>query len=123
MRRIQIRLPKLYITPGDAVELSGPLQAMGMKQAFVAGAADFTGIAHPSPRGGRLFITEVYHKAFVAMDEAGTEATAATAAAFGAGGLGLDLESFNANRPFLFFIRDSTTHLVLFAGRIVDPTQ
>ncbi|MBW2457500.1 MAG: serpin family protein [Deltaproteobacteria bacterium] len=122
--RTWIRLPKVKIEPGAAVELKKSLQAMGMKQAFVSGAADFTGITNPTNPEDRLFIEEVYHKAFVAMDEAGTEAAAATAVMMGrAGGVAAEPKKFHAERPFLFFIRDTTTHLVMFAGRIVDPTR
>ncbi len=122
--RTWIRLPKFKIEPGAAVELSDPLKAMGMNQAFVRGEADFTGITNPSNPEDRLFIEKVYHKAFVAMDEAGTEAAAATAVMMGrAGGVPAEPKKFHADRPFLFFIRDTTTNLVVFAGRIVDPTR
>jgi len=122
--RTWIRLPKFKIEPGKAVELSDPLKAMGMKQAFVRGAADFTGITNPQNPEDRLFVEKVYHKAFVAMDEAGTEAAAATAVMMGrAGGVPAEPKTFHADRPFLFFIRDTTTSLVMFAGRIVDPTK
>jgi len=122
--QVWIRLPKFTIKPGAAVALKAPLQAMGMKRAFASGGADFTGITNPSNPSDRLFITQVYHKAFVAMDEAGTEAAAATAVVAGRESAApREPKQFRADRPFLFFIRDIKTNLVMFAGRLVDPTQ
>ena len=83
-----------------------------------SGAADFSGIA---PRG--LFIDEVYHKAFVAMNEEGTEAAAATAVVMAESGVPSlpDAPALAFDRPFLFFIVDRPTGAILFVGRIVDP--
>ncbi len=123
-QRVQIRLPRFTIKPGGAVELSDPLKAMGMKLPFVPSGADFTGITKPANLADRLYIEKVYHKAFVAMDEAGTEAAAATAVLMArAGGAAQEPLKFHADRPFLFFIRDTSTNLVMFAGRVVDPTK
>ncbi len=100
------------------------LVAMGMPTAFERGVADFTGITNPPNPEDRLFIEKVYHKAFVAMDEAGTEAAAATAVMMGrAGGMPAEPKVFEANRPFLFFVRDTKSNLVMFAGRVLDPSK
>ena len=122
--RTSIRLPRFTIEPGPAVELSTPLRAMGMELPFVRGKADFSGITNPANPEDRLFIEKVYHKTFVSMNEAGTEAAAATAVMMArAGGAPMDPKRFHADRPFLFFIRDTASNLVMFAGRVVDPTR
>ena len=91
---------------------------MGMPAAFSADA-DFSGMT-----GNRdLFISEVIHKAFVAVDEEGTEAAAATAVVV----VGAESEPpeplvVTIDRPFVFVIRDIETGTILFVGRVVDPS-
>ena len=96
---------------------------MGMPAAFDVQKADFTGIANPPDPAKRLAIGEVFHKAFVKVDEKGTEAAAATAAvmARAAAVLAPPVE-FKADHPFLFFIRDNATGMILFMGRVADPS-
>jgi serpin B len=98
------------------VQLSKALSALGMPVAFGAGA-DFGGMV--AGGGGDLWIDEVYHKAFVSVDEEGTEAAGATAVVMEetAPATSFDL---TVDRPFLFFIRDRPTNAVLFLGRVVD---
>ena len=92
--------------------LSDTLAAMGMPLAF-SGAADFSGMT-----GNRdLFISEVVHKAFVAVDEDGTEAAAATGVVMPTS-MPPDL---TIDRPFIFLIRDIDTGAILFVGRVLDP--
>jgi serpin B len=93
--------------------LKEPLMALGMEAAF--GAADFSGM---DGHGG-LFISEVYHKAFVAVDEEGTEAAAATAVALNESASPPVTLTFD--RPFLFAIYDKPTGQVLFFGRVAKP--
>jgi serpin B len=97
---------------------------MGMRAAFDRVRADFTGIANPEDPADRLFLSEVFHKAFVRTDETGTEAAAATAAlATRAAAMPVERPvPFNADHPFLFLLRDKTTGLLLFMGRVADPT-
>jgi serpin B len=85
-----------------------------MKLAF--GAADFTGM---SPKGRQLYISAVLHKAFVDVNEEGTEAAAATAVAIATS----DPVPFVADRPFLFLIRDTKHGTILFLGRVTNPKQ
>jgi serpin B len=66
-----------------------------------------------------LYITAVVHKAFVMVNEEGTEAAAATGAVIGPSSAGL---SFQADHPFFFLIRDEVTGSVLFLGKVVDPS-
>ena len=95
--------------------LSGSLKALGMQLAF--GDADFSGI-----NGGReaLWIDEVYHKAFVAVDEQGTEAAAATAVVI-VGESEKPSTEISFDRPFVFVIYDQPTGQILFLGTLRDP--
>jgi serine protease inhibitor len=95
-----------------------------MPDAFDREKADFTGIANPADRRERLKIDKVFHKAFVKVDEKGTEAAAATAVVMAKGGGAPPAPAFefNADHPFVFAIVDKATGLVLFLGRVADPT-
>lgn len=100
-----------------------PLKSLGMTLAFDSRRADFSGIA-PIAESERLFVSDVLHKAFVHVDEAGTEAAAATAVIMSQPSAPPpSLEEFRADHPFLFFIRHHATGLVLFMGRVTDPSQ
>jgi len=113
---LRVHLPKFKATfTFDAVET---LQAMGMKAPFSA-AADFSGITTED----KLAISNVIHKAFVAVDEKGTEAAAATAVVMkrGAAAAPEEPRDVRIDRPFLFWIGHRPTGTVLFLGRIVDP--
>jgi serpin B len=99
--------------------LAKTLQAMGMTDAFSEENADFSGMD-----GTReLLITDVFHKAFVSVDEEGTEAAAATAVVVGIESMPpvTDAE-LTLDRPFVYLIRDTETGAVLFLGRVVDPS-
>ena len=94
--------------------LADTLRDMGMPSAFVPVQADFSGID-----GTRnLFVSGVFHKAYVSVDEAGTEAAAATGVVVGITAVP---EQVDFDRPFLFFIRDIPTGAILFVGRVLDP--
>jgi serpin B len=69
-----------------------------------------------------LYIDQAYHQNFVKVDEAGTEATAATAVVMMTKSKGPQVRRFLVNRPFLLAIRDQRTHTILFWGRVGDPT-
>ena len=81
-----------------------------------SGSADFSGIHTPS----ELYISDVIHQTFVAVDEDGTEAAAATAVVLEGKAAPMGQE-FRADRPFLFFIRDVATGTILFLGHVTDP--
>lgn len=100
-------------------QLSSALEALGMTDAFDPQAANFEGIADTD----ELFIHEAFHDTFVAVDEEGTEAAAATGVAIGVTAAPADPFEFVADRPFLFAIRDRPTGSLLFLGRAVDPTD
>jgi serpin B len=97
-------------------DLKQALTALGMGVAF-SGQADFTGIC----AGGGLAISDVLHQTFVAVDEDGTEAAAATAVVVGATAAPAESVEVKIDRPFLFFIRDVQTGTVLFLGHVTDP--
>lgn len=104
------------------VSLAELLQTMGMKAAFSAGNADFSGID-----GKRdLYISDVIHQTALEMDEKSTRAAAATAIMMSRCAMPMRPPMFNifrADRPFLVLIRDMETGLVLFVGRVNDPGQ
>ena len=94
------------------------LSEMGMRDAFLPGIADLSGI-----NGGRsLFIDEVIHQAFVEVDEAGTEAAAATAVIVELTAAPTEPKEVTIDHPFVFLIRDIETGAILFVGRVVDPS-
>ena len=90
---------------------------MGMKLAMTP-LADFTKI---TPLGS-IYIGDVIHKTFVEINEDGTEAAAVTSISFERTSVGEDKYMF-VNKPYLFFIREVSTNSILFAGKILDPTQ
>jgi serpin B len=106
-----LRLPKFQVEAGFA--LPDAMKALGMVDAFNE-SADLSGISTQA----NLYITGAQHKAFVAVDETGTEAAAAT-------GVGVGDESIpplvTVDRPFLFLIEDVETKSVLFLGRLLKP--
>lgn len=114
--RHAIALPKFEIRPGDPVRLSGMLAELGVRTAF-GPSADFTGMA---PASEQIQLAEAFHKAFIAVDEKGTEAAAATAVSMRAGSAPPTDPPipFVVDRPFLFVLRDTTTDAILFMGRV-----
>lgn len=124
-QQVNVALPRFQIDPPSSISLSDALQALGMKRAFARGAADFTGIASPRNPEERLYIGNVFHKAFVKLDEKGTEAAAATAVVMALEGAVMPTEpprEFKADHPFLFFLRDTRSGMILFMGRVADPS-
>ncbi|MEM1031292.1 MAG: serpin family protein [Myxococcota bacterium] len=123
-KSVRVTLPKFELKPGEPMRLSGALRAMGMTRAFDASRADFSGIAEATA-GERLVISEVFHKAFVKLDEKGTEAAAATAVGIKATSLPMEPVTpvdFTADRPFMFFLVDADTGAPMFFGRVLDPS-
>jgi serpin B len=110
---MRLTMPKFEYESSFA--LAETLAAMSMPIAFMAGLADFSGMAD-----GDLFLSHVEHKAYVAVDELGTEAAAATGVVAEATS---SPQLVNIDRPFLFLIRDRESGAVLFVGRVLDPTS
>lgn len=124
-QEVRVALPRFDIDPAEPIELAKALGGLGMSAAFDRDKPDFTGMANPPSAADRLFIGKVFHKAFVRVDEKGTEAAASTAVVMPkVGGGRLEPKeplSFVVERPFLFLIRDHASDLVLFIGRVTDP--
>lgn len=123
--KVSVTMPRFKVDPPKSLSLKKMLSAMGMPLPFIRGKADFTGIANPTDPDDRLNIGDVFHKAFVEVDEKGTEAAAATAVVMvrkGAG-LGVKPKVFKADHPFLFIIRDVNTQAILFVGRVANPAD
>jgi serpin B len=112
-RDIKLFLPKFEYEA--SLSLAKKLAEMGMPDAFTLGKADFTGMTGNL----ELFIAHVVHKAFVAVNEKGTEAAAATAVIVERESMPFDV---TVNRPFVFVLRDVETGTILFVGRVLDPT-
>jgi serpin B len=113
-REVRLRLPKFKLTA--RFKLKPTLSALGMAEAF-GGQADFSGM---NGTGG-LAISDVIHQAFVALDEKGTEAAAATAVVVGPPSIPVAEVELDLDHPFLFLIRDLPTGAVLFMGWLADP--
>jgi len=116
-QEVHVYLPRFKMT--CEFKLKKILQAMGMKDAFVPRIADFTGMRKTAKSEG-LHISAVVHKAFVDVNEEGTEAAAATAVVMEDVGYHPPTV-FRADRPFLFLIRHVKTGSILFLGRVVNP--
>jgi serpin B len=116
---LALRFPKFtFTTSFEATEL---LMKLGMTDACDPTAADFSAIA--PPQRDRLFIGQVLHKAWIELDEHGTEAAAATVVMMRTGSARADEPTpFVVDHPFLFFIRHRASGALLFAGRVDDPT-
>jgi serpin B len=113
---VDLTMPKYEYTA--TLGLREVLAGMGMPSAFSPAAADFSGMT-----GDRdLFVSDVLHKAFIKVNEAGTEAAAATAVIMEPTSLPPPPIRLVIDRPFVFVIRDIPTGALLFVGRVVDPS-
>lgn len=118
---VTVKLPRFRIEPAASLPLRAPMESLGVHAAFEAGRADLTGIADTSPP---LFIANGYHRAFVEVNEEGTEAAAATAVVIAVRSMPSEpvvRDELIADHPFFFFLRDVETGLVLFVGHVTDP--
>ncbi len=115
---VHLGLPRF--TYESAFSLKDALEGLGMIDAFDPDRADFSGMD-----GARdLYISSVLHKAFVAVDEEGTEAAAATAVIMGVTSAPAgEPITITVDRPFIYLIRDGQTGGILFLGRVADPSS
>ncbi|UCG83136.1 MAG: serpin family protein [Dehalococcoidia bacterium] len=114
-QRVALTMPKFEFE--SEFGLVDTLDTMGMPAAFTA-EADFSGM-----NGRRdLVITDILHKAFVSVDEEGTEAAAATAVIIGETAMPGEPVEVTVDRPFIFLIRDIETGSILFVGRVMNPS-
>ena len=112
--QVALTMPKFEYE--SEFSLKNTLAEMGMPAAF-SGSADFSGMTGEKD----LFIAEVLHKAFVLVDEAGTEAAAATAVIMRETAMPAEPVEVSIDSPFIFLIRDIDTGAVLFIGRVINP--
>jgi serpin B len=124
-RDVDLYLPKFKLEP-PTITLAKQFEALGMKTAFdqPKGSANFDKIAPRTP-DDYLYISQIFHKTFIAVDEKGTEAAAATAVAMMAG---TALRSpppppieVKVDRPFVYAIQHVPSGVCLFLGRVTDP--
>ena len=116
-REVRVFLPRFTLT--SQFRLRETLESLGMTLAFAPGQADFSGISSEQD----LYISAVIHKAFVDVNEQGTEAAAATAVAIAPTSALIPQEPvlFRADHPFVFLIRDNRSGSILFLGRVMNP--
>ena len=115
-REVQVFFPRFKMT--SEFELARVLSAMGMLDAFTS-KADFSGMTGNKD----LFISAVVHKAYVDVNEEGTEAAAATGVAMKSTSVGKPPAVFRADHPFIFLIHDNQTGSILFLGRVANPAS
>jgi serpin B len=116
-QKVKVLMPRFKITSQFSLERT--LDSMGMPDAFDSNRADFSGIDGTK----MLYISAIVHKAFVEVNEEGTEAAAATGVIIGLKSVPLAPPVFRADHPFLFAIRDNHTGSILFLGRVINPTK
>ncbi len=114
---IEIHLPRFKIT-SQFDSLTKTLAALGISDAFNPALADFSGISTEP-----LFVSDVVHKAFVQVDEKGTEAAAATGIIMRTTSMPMPPKVFRADHPFLFLILAKESGAVLFMGKIANPAK
>lgn len=125
---VKLFLPKFRMT-GETVDLRYQLCSLGMPLAFNSSQADFSGInGHEPPHPNSLYNSSVFHKAFIEVNEEGTEAAAATGIPMVKLSSGRPsklppVPIFRADHPLLFAIRDRKSSAILFLGRVANPTR
>jgi serpin B len=115
IKQVELQMPKFSFE--SEFELVGMLRLLGIQAAFDQQNADFSGIDGTK----ELSISHVFHKAFVLVDEKGTEAAAASAVLFRLRSIPVTDVQIAIDRPFIFLIQDKPTGTVLFLGRVLDP--
>ncbi|HEU0208509.1 MAG TPA: serpin family protein [Candidatus Udaeobacter sp.] len=124
-RNVDLHLPKFKLEP-PTITLAKPFEALGMKTAFnqPKGSANFDKIAPRTPQD-YLYISQIFHKTFIAVDEKGTEAAAATAVAMMATSAMRPAPAppieVKVDRPFVYTIQHVPSGTCLFLGRVTDP--
>ncbi|XP_077439672.1 antithrombin-III [Vanacampus margaritifer] len=115
--RVSVHLPRFRLE--DGVRLKGALNALGLRDIFSPQNASLPGLVD----GGGVSISDAFHKAFLEVNELGSEAAASTAVVASARSIKLDVEVLRADRPFLLLIRETTINALLFVGRVALPCQ
>jgi serpin B len=114
---LNLSMPKFEFTVEES--LISPLNSLGINDAFTH-SANFSKMSKTND----LFISDILHKAYIKVDEDGTEAAAATSIMFATTGIVVNViqRDMNLNRPFIFFIKDNFSGQILFLGNILDPS-
>jgi serpin B len=120
VRTVTVALPRFTST--SLLSLDEDLKAMGMKDPFSPESADFSGMNEVRQPDDKLYIAKAVHKAYVDVNEEGTEAAAVTALVGEGAGMPPKPAVFRADHPFLYLIRDNESGCILFLGRMLDPT-
>jgi serpin B len=114
-RKVIVFFPKFKIE--SQFSLAQTLALMGMPDAFDPELADFSAMVGQK----ELYISAVIHKAFLEVNEEGSEAAAATGVVVGVTSIAPSPPIFKADHPFVFFIRDNKSQSILFLGRVLNP--
>ena len=127
---VTVQLPKFKVN--QQFELAGPLYSIGIRNLFDPRFADLSLLFDSSNNNSvdlgekkrdHFALNSVVHKSYIAVDEEGTEAAAATAMIYARSGRPVFKTQFVANRPFLYLIRDVSTNFILFLGTVRKPMQ
>jgi len=116
-KKLNIFLPKFKLE--QSLQLTEHFKQLGMTAMFGSNA-DFSGMAGAP---GDLYVSEVMQKAFIEVNEEGSEAAAATGMVVMMRSMPMPAPAFRCDHPFMFFIRDKRTEMVLFSGRVMDPSE
>ncbi|XP_026559140.1 antithrombin-III [Pseudonaja textilis] len=114
---LSVHLPRFKIE--SSFSLKEKLQEMGLRDLFSPERASLPGIVE-DPEAG-LYVSEVFHKAFLEVNEEGSEAAASTTVVISGRSFPLNKVVFNANRPFIVLIREVAINALLFLGKVADP--
>ncbi len=114
---VSVQLPRFRIE--DNFSLKEQLMKMGLEDLFSPEKASLPGMV--AEDGPNLYISDAYHKAFLEVNEEGSEAAAATAVVATGRSLNIYRENFMADRPFLLLIRESSINALIFTGRVANP--
>ncbi|XP_028856518.1 antithrombin-III [Denticeps clupeoides] len=115
--RVSVQIPRFRIE--DSFSLKSNLEAMGLQHLFSAQHASLPGILEDG--SDTLYVSNAYHKAFLEVNEEGSEAAASTAVVAIGRSINFNRENFIANRPFLLLIREATLNTIIFTGRVANP--
>ena len=122
---VRVTLPRFKVDAPESLSLKKVLSEMGMPIPFKMELANFRGMVDVAKTSDRVFLSNLFHKAFVEVDEQGAEAAAATAAVMVrvTDAVVVEPKVFMADHPFLFIIRDVNTQAILFVGRVSNPAE
>ncbi|MBN3282381.1 ANT3 protein, partial [Polyodon spathula] len=114
---VAVQVPRFRIT--DNFSLKDKLQSMGLRDLFDSNKCSLPGMVEGQQND--LYISEAFHKAFLEVNEEGSEAAASTAVIVTGRSIKMNRAVFNANKPFLLLIREVSINTIIFIGRVADP--